>query len=544
MARLLGQFKYKKMETRRTNRTRSPDDASSDSPVGAAGGAEDVGVLPAAPPPAVQPIAASDGTQAAHARLAQLLHPAAAILEQLTLGAAGGEERPTAGVPAIENPEENVLPADGSRGGGSQAHAGTSGGQSQHTASSLSDAASAGPSSNTASSRPRRRTVHVVDQAIAAFGTESEFDEDDDTAALQQRLPVFREFSSTGGDWAAFQRRFLSHQEMVGWSDAQALRALPATLDDDSLAALISIPKRQRATLQAALQRLSDVYGPPSATRHQFYERRCKPRESPLAFRTALLAMARAAYPRMDDEAIDALVLQKLLEMARGLRLVIQAVDDEDMCSLRAARSIHAHLMLDQDETITASATTSVPASRDNARSPDRVFSTFSATPQRSPDRTSCRNDWERGRPFPRGDATCFNCGRRGHFSSDCRAPRRRSAGSRDRDYRASRAAQHNQASRGTPHARPSYTPQHTIDSARNTAYDTRHLADSSRPLRPGQCKWSTQPKRHEHLSSRRYAYRSRNQRRYRRKCRPTRRGGGQERNTSARREFNATLVD
>ncbi|XP_078725340.1 uncharacterized protein LOC144942381 [Lampetra fluviatilis] len=234
---------------------------------------------------------------------------------------------------------------------------------------------------------------------------------------------------------------------MVGWSDAQALRALPATLDDDSLAALISIPKRQRATLQAALQRLSDVYGP-SATRHQFYERRCKPRESPLAFRTALLAMARAAYPRMDDEAIDALVLQKLLEMARGLRLVIQAVDDEDMCSLRAARSIHAHLMLDQDETITASATTSVPASRDNARSPDRVFSTFSATPQRSPDRTSRRNDWERGRPFPRGDATCFNCGRRGHFSSDCRAPRRRSAGSRDRDYRASRAAQHNQMMR------------------------------------------------------------------------------------------------
>ncbi|CAN0392045.1 unnamed protein product [Lampetra fluviatilis] len=476
------------METRRTNRTRSPDDASSDSPVGAAGGAEDVGVLPAAPPPAVQPIAASDGTQAAHARLAQLLHAVAAILEQLTLGAAGGEERPTAGVPAIENPEENVLPADGSRWGGSQAHAGTSRGQSQHTASSLSDAASAGPSSNTASSRPRRRTVHVVDQAIAAFGTESEFDEDDDTAALQQRLPVFREFSSTGGDWAAFQRRFLSHQEMVGWSDAQALRALPATLDDDSLAALISIPKRQRATLQAALQRLSDVYGPPSATRHQFYERRCKPRESPLAFRTALLAMARAAYPRMDDEAIDALVLQKLLEMARGLRLVIQAVDDEDMCSLRAARSIHAHLMLDQDETITASATTSVPASRDNARSPDRVFSTFSATPQRSPDRTSRRNDWERGRPLPRGYVTCFNCGRRGHFSSDCRAPRRRSAGSQDRDYRASRAAQHNQASRGTPHARPSYTPQHTIDSARNTAYDTRRLADSSRPLRPGQC--------------------------------------------------------
>lgn len=276
---------------------------------------------------------------------------------------------------------------------------------------------------------------------------------------------------------------------MVGWSDAQALRALPATLDDDSLAALVSIPKRQRSTLQAALRRLSDVYEPSSATRHQFYERRCRPKESPLAFRTALLAMAKAAYPRMDEEAIDALVLQKLMEMARGLRLVIQAVDDEDMCSLRAARSIHAHLMLDQDETITASAATSVPASRDNARSPDQVFTTFGVSPQRSPDRSGRRDDRERGRHFPRDDVTWFNCGRRGHFSPDCRAPRRRSAGSRHRDYRPSRAAQHNQASRGTSHARPSYTPQHTTDSARNTRYDARRVHDFSRPLRPAQ--WS-----------------------------------------------------
>ncbi|CAM9572554.1 unnamed protein product [Lampetra planeri] len=221
----------------------------------------------ATPPPAVQPIAASGGIPTAHARLVQLLHAAAAILEEITLGAAGGAERPTADIPAITNPEEIVFPADGSRdsaGSGSHGHDGNSGGQSRHTASSEHDAASAGPSNNATSSRLRRRTVNVMDQAIAAFGTESDLDEDDDTATLQQRLAVFREFSSTGGDWAAFERRFLSHQEMVGWSDAQALRALPATLDDDSLAALISIPKRQRATL---LWRLSDVYGPPSATR-------------------------------------------------------------------------------------------------------------------------------------------------------------------------------------------------------------------------------------------------------------------------------------
>ncbi|CAM9771340.1 unnamed protein product [Lampetra planeri] len=202
--------------------------------------------------------------------------------------------------------------------------------------------------------------------------------------------------------------------------------------------------------------------------------------------------MARAAYPRMDDEAIDDLVLQKLVEMARGLRLVIQAVDDEDMCSLRAARSIHAHLMLDQDEPMTASATTSGPASRDDDRSPDRVFSTSRATGRRSPDRTRRRDDQERGRAFPRSDVTCFNCCRRGHVSSDCRAPRRRSSGSRDRDHRAPSTPRHKQASRGTPHARSSltpHTPQRTVDFARDSAYDARCSGDSSRPLRPGQ--WS-----------------------------------------------------
>lgn len=144
------------METRRTNRTRGPEDTSSDSPVGAEGGTEEAGVLPAAPPPAVQPIAASDGIQAAHACLAQLLQAAAAILEEISLGAAGGDQRTTASDRAITNPEEFALPADGSRasaGGANHGHAGNSGSQSGYTTSSEHDAAFAGPSSNAASSR-------------------------------------------------------------------------------------------------------------------------------------------------------------------------------------------------------------------------------------------------------------------------------------------------------------------------------------------------------------------------------------------------------
>ncbi|CAN0088620.1 unnamed protein product [Lampetra planeri] len=72
--------------------------------------------------------------------------------------------------------------------------------------------------------------------------------------------------------------------------------------------------------------------------------------------------MARAAFPQMDDEAIDAVVLQKLLELARELRIIIQAVDNDDMCSLRAAKSMHAHLLLQRDSSIAVCASTSEPA--------------------------------------------------------------------------------------------------------------------------------------------------------------------------------------
>ncbi|CAM9509760.1 unnamed protein product [Lampetra fluviatilis] len=203
---------------------------------------------------------------------------------------------------------------------------------------------------------------------------------------------------------------------MVGWTDMQALRALPATLDDDALDAFITILKRDRATLQLALRQMSDIYGPPSDVRHHFYERQRNSKESPLVFCSALLAMARAAYPRMDDEAIDALVLQKLLELVRELCIVIQVVDDENMCSLRAARSIHTHLLLHhlllhRDSTIAASASTSEPACTDNGPSPDQAFATTQPSGRRSSDRAGRRDDQQRGRLPPRADVTCFNCG-------------------------------------------------------------------------------------------------------------------------------------
>nr|XP_032814342.1 uncharacterized protein LOC116944683 isoform X3 [Petromyzon marinus] len=79
-----------------------------------------------------------------------------------------------------------------------------------------------------------------------------------------------RQFSAAGGDWAAFQRCFLSHREMAGWTEEEVLRALPASLDVDALSALITIPQEDRSTLQRALQQMADICGPPSDTQHRY----------------------------------------------------------------------------------------------------------------------------------------------------------------------------------------------------------------------------------------------------------------------------------
>ncbi|CAM9292505.1 unnamed protein product [Lampetra fluviatilis] len=164
-------------------------------------------------------------------------------------------------------------------------------------------------------------------------------------AALHQRLPPLKEFVGEEGDWGGFQRRFLTHQEMAQWTDAEALRALPALLDSDALATLTSAPKERRSTLQTAMQLLAAVYGLPSDCRQLFYDRQRGAKESPLAYRTSLLALAKAAFPRMDIEGVDAMVTEKILLLADDLDIVIVAPDDTEMCSLQVARLLHANLL-------------------------------------------------------------------------------------------------------------------------------------------------------------------------------------------------------
>ncbi|CAN0093908.1 unnamed protein product [Lampetra fluviatilis] len=441
--------------------------------------------VPAQPLPAPTPAGSSErlGTSVdelalAHSRLAELLYAAAAMVEQITRLGPGGAtrqedaQRPPE-TPAFAMGRKLEIPATGTvgaEGGAPARHAG--GGAQPAGATSSAGAGRSGCLSGVATSPPVdastdqaetsasltarppvgaaiAHTVHRHGTSAArGSGTEPTF---------QQRLPALQVFVASDGDWGGFQRRFLAHQEMAGWTDNEALCALPAMLDGDALGTLTAAPKSARSTLQWALQLLATVYGPPSDCRQLFYERQKGDKESPLAYRTALLSLAKEAFPRMDEEGIDAMVAEKILLLADDLDFVILAQDDADMSSLRAARHIHANLISQQRKANKAAARHTVAATTSES---EGAFAADRSAGWRSGERLARDVPSHREQAKASGAlVACYNCGLQGHVASGCRAPRKRGARPGAADGPLHKPSQHPRASRGTPHVRPARTP-------------------------------------------------------------------------------------
>ncbi|CAN0394835.1 unnamed protein product [Lampetra fluviatilis] len=68
--------------------------------------------------------------------------------------------------------------------------------------------------------------------------------------------------------------------------------------------------------------------------------------ETPLAFRSTLLSLVQAAFPKMARAGLDSLVLKRMLALAQEPGVVLPATEDDDLTSFKIARSIQAHLHL------------------------------------------------------------------------------------------------------------------------------------------------------------------------------------------------------
>ncbi|CAN0414529.1 unnamed protein product [Lampetra fluviatilis] len=155
-------------------------------------------------------------------------------------------------------------------------------------------------------------------------------------------------FEAKVGDWTAFTRCFRAVYESLDWVESDALRALPTALDDDALAAFYSISVKVCSLLAGAFAAMQDIYEPRSVAKRKFQLRKWEDTESPLTYGSALLALGQAAYPAMDQAALNSLAQEKLLLMAKELRVVLSlpSNSDDDMSSLQIARNIKTNLDL------------------------------------------------------------------------------------------------------------------------------------------------------------------------------------------------------
>ncbi|CAN0426972.1 unnamed protein product [Lampetra planeri] len=135
---------------------------------------------------------------------------------------------------------------------------------------------------------------------------------------LKKTLLCVKEFAAAVGAWAVFRRQFTATCELAGWTDAEALRALPTTLNDDALGPFYAIPPKDREMLQQALVQMVGIFDPPSNVRISSL---CD---------GGLMALAQAAYPRMDVDGLDSLVLERLLRLAKDPKVTLPATEDDE----------------------------------------------------------------------------------------------------------------------------------------------------------------------------------------------------------------------
>ncbi|CAM9140368.1 unnamed protein product [Lampetra planeri] len=407
------------------------------------------------------PLASDTGLQDAHARLAELLLAAAAVLADICVPASGKTAAGVVEEATVEDSRQRALRAKSLEVaavfGGPPPIGGKDG---RHVAGHLR---AAQPTSSARAGALHFAPDNRADILHNSSGARENLSDVDDDRVLQQRLPALSAFKADGGDWGAFQRRFLAHQEMSGWSDTTALRALPAMLDDDALAAFTSAARSSRSTLQAALHLMAKVFGPPSTCRHQFYDRRKVAGETTLAYRTALLALADAAFPRMDKEGKDAMVTEQLLVLAHELGVPINVADEMEICSLAIATSIHAYEVLKRKPGVVCkwpgnAALAATIAEPQPAAVQERGFAASCPGEWRTGGRSPTRSPRKLEQPKPTTSVVCYNCGLRGHVAAGCRAPRPRAAGPRRDDDQGHKSSQQNPASRGTSHVRSTNT--------------------------------------------------------------------------------------
>ncbi|CAM9440610.1 unnamed protein product [Lampetra fluviatilis] len=170
--------------------------------------------------------------------------------------------------------------------------------------------------------------------------------------------------------------------------------------------------------------------------------------------------LAQAAYTRMDKEGLDALVLDCMLGLAQELDVALPTTDNDDLTSLRVARSIQTHLIGKRRAKVVACAGPAKEESDDEGE-PSQAFASLNEggcrknRPGRRDDRDQRTGASSRPASSP---VMCFKCSNPGHISKRCRTDPGSTSRASASSGHLSSGPQGSQASRAAPHTRPSHS--------------------------------------------------------------------------------------
>ncbi|CAN0042398.1 unnamed protein product [Lampetra planeri] len=186
------------------------------------------------------------------------------------------------------------------------------------------------------------------------------------------------------------------------------------------------IPADHSSSLASAFKEMATIYDPPSTIRNRFVKRRQGETESPLAFRSALLSLAQAAYSDLGPTGVDSLVLDQLLGLAKELNILLPVTENDNPTSLVIAQCIQSHLGLKKRSGLMACIAPAEETSEEEEATPACAAVTGAGGQQRTTEHHGWRDRPPRLPPRPGSTrGVCFNCGWPGYVAVEFRAPHR-----------------------------------------------------------------------------------------------------------------------
>ena len=231
-------------------------------------------------------------------------------------------------------------------------------------------------------------------------------------------------------NWTAWLQKYNQIAAVNGWTPAQQAQYLGLALTGDAQLFYQAIPAATRnGPLAALVQALTARFAPPQRAelhRAEFKARRQRKDESLSAFCEAVRSAASRAYPAMAVGDRDMLARDQYLS---GLDSRTMRIRCKELHPATLDEALQAAL---HQQAITQSEESDAPVLPTCAIAPtpvdtltatmDKILARLdrletSAAPPQIPQSTA-----RQARP----PITCYNCGRRGHISRECRSPRTR----------------------------------------------------------------------------------------------------------------------